>query len=349
MGIAASALDLFCGVGGMTRGLIDAGINVIAGIDSDESCRYAYETNNNSRFIHKDIKLVTADEIRGLYPSDHVKVLVGCAPCQPFSTHTQKIKERQQDEKWSLLQHFGRLINELQPEIISMENVVRIMSQDVFSEFLNSLEGYHEPFYKSIPCVKYGVPQIRRRLVLLASRLGKINLIEPTHEPENYVKVKDTLNNLEALEEGDKSHSDLLHRTLGLNEVNLRRIRASKPGGTWLDWDEDLRAECHRKAEGQSYKSVYARMSWDEPAPTVTTQFYNFGTGRFGHPEQDRGLSLREGALLQTFPPDYDFIDPEVEISFRRLGTHIGNAVPVRLAQAVGKSIIAHLKEHGYE
>lgn len=126
--------------------------------------------------------------------------------------------------------------------------------------------------------------------------------------------------------------------------MNLKRIRQSKPGGTWRDWDEELLSPCHKKKSGKSYSGVYARMSWDSLAPTITTQFYNYGTGRFGHPEQDRALSLREGALLQTFPQDYDFIDPELPFSIKRFGMHIGNAVPVRLGKIIGDSIIKHLE-----
>ncbi|GAJ03489.1 unnamed protein product, partial [marine sediment metagenome] len=143
---------------------------------------------------------------------------------------------------------------------------------------------------------------------------------------------------------GEVSTKDALHRASRLGDINLKRIKQSKPGGTWKDWDEDLRSPCHKKDSGKSYCGVYARMSWDTLAPTMTTQFYNYGTGRFGHPEQDRALSLREGALLQTFPPDYDFIDPELTFSKKRLGTHIGNAVPVRLGVIIGRSILNHLE-----
>jgi DNA (cytosine-5)-methyltransferase 1 len=130
-----------------------------------------------------------------------------------------------------------------------------------------------------------------------------------------------------------------------LNDLNLKRIRQSQPGGTWRDWDEELLSPCHKKKSGKSYSGVYARMSRDNLAPTITTQFYNYGTGRFGHPEQDRALSLREGALLQTFPPDYEFIDPKMKIYFKSIGTQIGNAVPVRLGYIIGISIIEHIKE----
>ena len=152
-----------------------------------------------------------------------------------------------------------------------------------------------------------------------------------------------------AIEAGQIDEHDPLHRASTLSPLNLQRIRASVPGGTWRDWPEELRCPCHRRNTGNTYGSVYGRMSWDQIGPTITTQFYNYGTGRFGHPEQDRALSIREGALLQTFPADYDFIDPEREFVVRDIARHIGNAVPVRLGEIIGQSIIAHLEVHGIE
>ena len=339
-----AAIDLFCGVGGLTHGLIKAGIPVVAGIDIDKTCKYAYETNNQSTFICKDVRELTGADLEKLYPDECIKVLVGCAPCQPFSTHTQKNKSRSEDEKWGLLYSFSKLIREVQAHIVSMENVPEITENKVFTDFVAELE--EQEYYISwdkVYCPDYGVPQSRKRLVLLASKFGAINIISPTHTEDEYEKVQDIIGNLEVLVAGEVSAKDPLHRASRLGDINLRRIKQSKPGGTWKDWDEDLRSPCHKKDSGKSYSGVYARMSWDMLAPTMTTQFYNYGTGRFGHPEQDRALSLREGALLQTFPPDYDFIDPKLPFSKKRLGTHIGNAVPVDLGVVIGHSILSHL------
>ena len=145
---------------------------------------------------------------------------------------------------------------------------------------------------------------------------------------------------------GGVCETDPLHRSAALSAINLERIQASIPGGTWRDWPENLRCACHLKNSGQTYSSVYGRMTWDQIGPTITTQFYSYGTGRYGHPEQDRALSLREGALLQTFPEDYDFIDPAHPFVFRDVARHIGNAVPVRLGEIIGQTIINHLHEH---
>ena len=182
--------------------------------------------------------------------------------------------------------------------------------------------------------------------MLLASKVGHIELIPPTHTGKNYVNVTNAIAHLPAINAGEQHPSDSLHRASGLSELNLARIRAAKPGGSWKDWDETLVAMCHKRKSGRGYASVYGRMAWDEPAPTITTQCYGFGNGRFGHPEQDRAISLREAALLQTFPPHYEFLEPdESEKCFTKtIGRWIGNAVPVELARAVAKSIAITLE-----
>jgi DNA (cytosine-5)-methyltransferase 1 len=181
---------------------------------------------------------------------------------------------------------------------------------------------------------------------LLASIFGDISLIAKTHDKSNYKTTKEAIGDLPQLENGQKNPDDALHFATTLTDINIKRIKASKPNGTWMDWDEELRLPCHNKESGSTYKSVYGRMSWKEPSPTITTQFYNFGTGRFGHPEQDRALSVREAALLQTFPKDYKFYQNEADISITKLGTQIGNAVPVDLGYVIGKSILSHLQKH---
>jgi len=363
-----SAVDLFCGIGGLTHGLLQSGIRVNAGIDIDKTCRYAYEQNNAAQFIAEDVREISISTLRNLYSPNTIRLLVGCAPCQPFSSHTRKYKNRNQDSRWKLLADFQRFVEGVSPEIIAVENVPSLQKQGVFTTFVSKL---HELNYSVFPtivyCPDYGIPQTRRRLVVLASLLGDISLAPNTHAsahrlPADTPTMEDlsvqqldslrppktvyaTIGDLPAISDGQISSEDPLHRARALSSLNKERIRQSKPGGTWLDWDASLRAPCHKRESGQSYKSVYARMSWDEPAPTITTQFYNFGTGRFGHPEQDRALSLREGALLQTFPRSYDLIDPSLPISFQRLGTHIGNALPVQLSMVIGHSIREHLEQ----
>ncbi len=362
-----SAVDMFCGIGGLTHGLFRSGIRVNAGVDIDKSCRYAYEANNEAQFIAKDIRSIASSELEEFYFQDTVKLLVGCAPCQPFSSHTRKNKSRKRDSQWGLLAEFQRLIEGLLPEIVAIENVPSLQGKDVFATFVSKLgELKYHVFPTMVYCPEYGIPQTRRRLVVLASLLGDISLLPRTHsraelptktsptrasslQPQETLDslqtVRAAIGDLPEIGDGQVSKEDSLHRTRKLSSLNKERIRQSKPGGTWLDWEDSLRAPCHQRESGQSYKSVYARMRWDEPAPTITTQFYNYGTGRFGHPEQDRALSLREGALLQTFPRTYDLVDPSLPISFQRLGTHIGNALPVQLGTVIGQSIAVHLEE----
>ncbi|MCX6579298.1 MAG: DNA cytosine methyltransferase [Candidatus Aminicenantes bacterium] len=348
--IRYSAVDLFCGIGGLTHGLIKAGIPVNAGIDIDESCRYAYETNNRTRFMNIDVRDIPGEVILKLFPEGDIKVLAGCAPCQPFSKHTQKIKNRQDDEKWGLLYSFMDLVDAIQPEIVSMENVTQIVYQDVFKDFVTRLRSLEYcVFWEPVFCPDYGIPQTRTRLVLLASRLGEIKLIPVTHSPTRYRTVRSAIGSLEPIKDGESSIKDPLHHSPALSPINKERIRRSTAGGTWRDWDKKLVSPCHKRSTGKTYCSVYARMEWDKPAPTITTQFYGFGTGRFGHPEQDRALSIREGALLQTFPKSYKFFDNRNSLSIKSLGVHIGNAVPVRLGTVIGRSIIQHLENNRNE
>lgn len=345
----ATVVDLFCGVGGLTCGLKKAGLNVVAGLDNDPTCKFAYETNNHALFIEADVSQYPAKNIKKLYKKSDIKILVGCAPCQTFSTQANKYRKRidkETDFRWNLLKSFAKYIKEIEPDIVSMENVPSLKSFDIFKEFKQALEdmGYFVK-HKVVNCAKYGLPQKRRRLVLLASKYGEINLLPDSAE---YFKEKRTvrsvLGNLPAIKQGEQSKKDPLHRCAGLTEINLKRIRQSKPGGTWRDWNPDLLPNCYKKSSGQTYSSVYGRMCWDEPSPTITTQFYSFGTGRYGHPQQDRALSLREGALLQTFPEDYKFFQNEENMSIGTISRHIGNAVPVDLGWIIGLSINEHLK-----
>ena len=339
-------VDLFCGVGGLTYGLQKAGIKVAAGIDNDSTCKHAFEKNNDTKFIDADLTEYNTESVAKLYSKDAIKVLVGCAPCQPFSLHTTKNKDRQNDERWGLLWHFGELIQEILPAIVSMENVRGIVNTDVFEDFIKTLKehNYHID-YDVVNAADYGAPQSRYRLILLASKLGEIKIPTSSHDKENHRTVKDAIQDMEPLQAGERSTTDPLHTARKLEDTNIKRIKQSKPNGTWLDWDDKLLPNCYRKKSGETYKAVYGRMRWDALSPTITTQFFNYGSGRFGHPVQDRALSIREGALLQTFPKDYDF--GEIT-STTNISRHIGNAVPPVLGEAIGKTIKEHvIKHHG--
>lgn len=340
------AVDLFCGAGGLTHGLERSGIDVVAGYDIDASCRYAYETNNNAVFLKKSVTDIEADELLSYFGDAEYSLLAGCAPCQPFSTYSRGKANPDKDERWSLLMSFESHIRSTLPDFVTMENVRGLMKQQIFFDFIESLTnlGYHTD-YKVVFCPDYGMAQRRERLVLLASRLGEIKLIEPTHNKETYVKTKDIIRRVKPISAGESDPKDLLHRSSALSELNMKRIRASKPGGSWRDWPEELVADCHKKDSGKTYSSVYGRMSWDDLAPTITTQCTGFGNGRFGHPEQDRAISLREAAMLQSFPKSYKFWPKQVPLETRAVSRMIGNAVPVRLGEVVGESIKKHLEQ----
>ena len=339
------AVDLFCGAGGLAYGMRLAGVGIAAGIDSDPACEYPFEANVGAPFHKRDVAMLCADELAALYPDDCVRVLAGCAPCQPFSSYSKSAPGRPDD--WRLVSKFARLAADARPDIVTMENVPRLRRHPVFGEFLDALRsaGYRCGFHRVVRCAEYGVPQTRRRLVLLASRMGDIDLAPPEREAGEFATVRETIGALDAIVAGGSDASDPLHRASRLSERNLARIRQSAPGGTWRDWDAGLRASCHVKGTGKTYPGVYGRMEWDRPGPTITTQFHGYGTGRFGHPEQDRALSLREGAMLQTFPENYSFVANGEPIRFKAIARMIGNAVPVRLSEAIGRSILMHLSE----
>jgi DNA (cytosine-5)-methyltransferase 1 len=341
---SVSTVDLFCGAGGLTHGFEQAGLPVKAGYDVDPACQFPYEYNNKAKFMLQSVENVSGMDLAKHFAGSEIKILAGCAPCQPFSSYSRRYKDPQ--SKWKLLQDFARLINDSQPEIISMENVPHLKHHDVFKEFIGELKklNYYLEYYE-VNCLDYGIPQSRKRLVLLASQFAKIDLIPPTHQPHNYQTVRQTIENLEKLSAGQSSQIDPIHKSSKLSSLNLRRIRASNPGGTWRDWPKDLIAECHLKKSGKTYPAVYGRMEWDKPSPTITTQCFGFGNGRFGHPEQDRAISLREAALLQTFPPDYQFVAPDESVGIDLVGRLIGNAVPVKLGKVIAKSILNHIKK----
>lgn len=341
----ASVVDLFCGAGGLSHGFLLERFRVAAGVDIDEDCRFPFEQNNQAPFIQADLASLGGSQVSELFPSSQPRVLVGCAPCQPFSTYNHN----NTDPQWKLLAEFGRIVSETQPHVVSMENVPRLTKfrgGQVFDAFLNTLRDSGYRIHWQIAFAPdYGVPQRRSRLVLLASRLGQIRLEPPTHVADSYPTVRDAISQLPTLAAGEVHAHDPLHRCSRLSSLNLARIRAARPGGSWRDWDDSLVADCHKTDTGRTYGSVYGRMEWGSPAPTITTQFYGFGNGRFGHPEQDRALSLREGSILQSFPPLYRFTAPGEKVRFKTLGRMIGNAVPVSLAAAIARSVRSHLEE----
>ncbi len=337
----------------MTHGFVRQNFDVVAGIDIDKTCRFAYEANNKgAKFVEENIANVTPQMLLEKFGNDcDIKILIGCAPCQPFSNLNTQKTVRSQKKKLPL-EKFAELISQVRPEIVSMENVRGLLGKGrkgVFNNFLKVLEnnGY-KVFYDVIDCSEYGVPQRRQRLILLASRLGDIRLIDPTHK-DNKITVRQVIADLPVIADGQTHKDDPLHRASKLSALNKKRIRATpKNGGNSSSWSEELKLACHKKDTGRSYKgTVYARMRWDEPSPTMTTQCVGLGNGRFGHPEQHRAISLREAALFQTFPKAYQFAAKNSSTFFTSLiARHIGNAVPVKIGETIAKSIRYHLQSY---
>lgn len=338
------AIDFFCGAGGMTFGLRSAGIKVLGGIDVDESCRKTYEENNpSSKFISEDITRLQVSKLQKLidvkYHDDNL-ILVGCSPCQFWSKVNT---ERKKSKKTAfLLKEFTRFIEELKPGWVIIENVPGIVNKrgtilPLFFQFLESL-GYTFS-YEVLDLSLYKIPQTRNRFVLIANRLGL-----PTKLPQKSLKPKATVrqyigveNGFPSIPAGHRDDSKFIHSSSRLSPVNLARIdKTPKDGGRRSAWKNilELKVAAYEGRDNQ-FSDVYSRMAWDKPSPTITTRFNSFSNGCFGHPVENRALSLREGATLQTFPKSYRFNGSVVTIA-----RHIGNAVPPLFAKQLGFHII---------
>lgn len=319
-----------------------------AGVDVDEKAQHAYVANNGTaRFLRWDVSKKRSSAVDALF-GDGYRLLAGCAPCQPFSKLTNgKRKHR----AWNLLDRFAALVSKLKPELVTMENVPELAARgsEVFERFLATLhrEGYYVD-WDVVNCSDYGVPQSRKRLVLLASRLGKIVVPRGRFASRGRVRtVRQTIAHLPHVAAGEAHDRDPLHAAALLSDRNLKRIRATAhDGGTKDDWPRRLLLECQRKPSGARYHSIYGRMWWDRPAPTMTTLCNGIGNGRFGHPEQDRAISLREAALLQSFPRRYEFWPTGQKVEARAVARLIGNAVPPSLAYALGRAMLRHVAAH---
>ena len=335
-----NAIDLFCGAGGLTLGLRRAGWNVVAGIDLDVEAAQTYSSNNpGTRFVAADLRSLTDEDVRALVgkvPSSEL-LLAGCAPCQPFSKQRQRHGVKIRSDA-TLLGEFARLVRALNPSVVLMENVPGIASVPGFSSFRRFLkvlyDGGYECDHGVLNARDFNVPQHRRRYVLLAARARAVALprLYASSNSSDTVTVRRTIGRFPVLQAGEAHASIPNHCAAGLSERNLERIRATPvDGGSRRDWPKRLRLGCHGQVQG--FSDVYGRLWWDRVAPTLTSRCNSLSNGRFGHPEQDRAISLREAAALQTFPDEYEFFGTK-----RSIARWIGNAVPVAFAEALGRA-----------
>ncbi|MBE7703872.1 MAG: DNA cytosine methyltransferase [Cyanobacteria bacterium SIG28] len=344
--------DFFSGCGGTSEGLREAGMDIVLALDNNQEALKTFEQNIKPECgtISDDIRKVETSTVKDYVDKYRYlgnKILFcGCAPCQPFSTQN-KNRFDSEDNRLNLLSEFLRFVKDCQPDFILCENVPGLQKIDkdgplpAFIENLKEM-GYSVPDPQIVHAENYGVPQRRKRLVLIASKLGMLDYPAKTHGPglKEYVTVRDAIGKGQypSIKAGETCSNPkfLNHRAASLSELNLKRIQCIKEGQGRKDWPEELRLKCHQNHKGHC--DVYGRLEWDKPSVTLTTKCTNISNGRYGHPEQDRGLSVREAAKLQTFPDSFVFEGS----SLTALARQVGNAVPVLLAKAFGEMFIEH-------
>ncbi|MCY3838979.1 MAG: DNA cytosine methyltransferase [Gammaproteobacteria bacterium] len=344
--------DFFSGCGGASCGFDAAGMDVAFALDCDQEAQRTYTANfPDVHFELADIRAVEAEEVQLHVDAARTSPVLfcGCAPCQPFTKQNTTRPDLGDDDRIPLLLRFADFIEACVPDLVFVENVPGLQHFDStsqpFDDFLSRLgECNYYVDFRSIRLMKYGVPQSRRRLVLVASRHGDIQLPPETHGPEtpneDYETVRDWIGHLPPIAAGEEHPAVRNHRAARLSALNIERIKVTPEGGSHRDWPEALKLDCHKDFSG--YSDVYGRMSWDAPASGLTTRCISYSNGRFGHPDQDRAISIREAACLQTFPDEFAF-----EGALNSMARQIGNAVPVRLAEVVGKHFVSHLKDVG--
>lgn len=354
-----AVLDFFCGAGGFTCGALLAGAKVLCGIDCDGRARKTYQENNRNGegptpFVQARVEDLDPRHLGELLEPyrDHPVLFVGCPPCQPF-TNLRTSKERSASSRDALRVFIDHVVA-LAPDFVIVENVPGIRARKYGDLWAESLSRLRDAGYglrtEIVNAARFGVPQKRLRTLLVAARNAEPPWPDPTHEPSDYRTVRNAFTppgllcgtSLCQVEPGQQCEHDAQQSASLLSELNLRRIRAiRRPGGSRTEWPPDLELACYQGHEGHT--DVYGRMDWDRPSPTLTTRFVSLSNGRFGHPEEHRAITPREGALLQTFPPDYRFFDASRDMNV----IHIGNAVPPRLAKAFVGAIAESVRRNG--
>lgn len=347
--LGLKVFDFFSGCGGASCGLRAAGMDVVFGLDSDTDAAATYHANfPATEFRHEDIRRLPTASLSALVKRMRPSPVVfcGCPPCQPFTS--QNTSRRNNDARTTLLLDFARLVRACLPDIVFVENVPGLQSSTAarspLSRFLAALRsaGYYFR-HKIVPVMKYGIPQTRRRFLLLASRRGPIDLPPYTNGPgtvtPQYATVRDAIADLPEIAAGEEHPDVPNHRAARLSALNLQRIRSTPEGSGHRAWPNHLKLPCHARTSG--YTDVYGRLAWDRPASGLTTRCISYSNGRFGHPAQDRAISVREAACLQTFPRDFLFHG-----NIGSIARQIGNAVPVRVATLIGEHVLKHIQQH---
>jgi DNA (cytosine-5)-methyltransferase 1 len=341
-----TAIDLFAGGGGLTLGLKRAGFRVVAAVEVERHAFTTYKANHPDVTTYKqDVRTVDGVALAALAPNAHVTMLAGCPPCQGFTSLTSKY--RRADPRNDLVLEMARLCEEIKPTVVMMENVPGLVSKGrpLFAEFVRRLvKAGYVIRYDTLQVADFGVPQNRRRLVLLAGKGFAVPLPKPTHSATGanglakWRVVEDVIRGLPrpvllecvAAEEGPKAVN--WHVVRKLSSENRQRLRVAKVGKHWKHIPKKFRPTCHQETD-TGFQNVYGRMRWNQVAPTITGGCTTLSKGRFGHPSQLRTLSVHEAALIQTFPPDYIFDTPYMEY----VCNIVGNALPCDFAEILAK------------
>lgn len=339
--------DFFSGCGGSSAGFKSAGLEIVLGVDIDlDSSKTFLRNFKGASFIREDIREIEAKRLAPWLEQRIAPVLFcGCAPCQPFSrqNRTQSLIDPRRD----LLGEFGRFVKYWLPDYVFIENVPGIQKVNIregplakFTRLLKKLGYFFD--VKVVPALWYGVPQTRERLVLVACLNSEIEIPQASHgsKKKPFSTVRDWIYDLPILGAGSVDPFDPDHQAAALSHLNMQRIQATPEGGGRESWPSELCLECHKEHKGHT--DVYGRLSWDKPASGLTTRCISYSNGRFGHPEQDRAITVREAARLQTFPKKYKFYG-----SLASRAKQIGNAVPPKMAFCVGRALMDHHKSSG--
>ena len=354
-----TAVDAFAGAGGLTVGLKRAGFRVVAAVELEQHAFTTYKANHPEvRSLNQDIATVSGTALLKHAKTDQIDLLAGCPPCQGFTSLTAKYKDKQ-DPRNQLVLQIARLAEETLPRAIMMENVPGLTrkGKSLYRQLRDGLESLGYRLTDGVLQVAdFGVPQRRRRLVLLGGLGFRIPLPVATHSRspseilEPWRTVRDAIASMpgpvtlsRAKADGDVERSDW-HIVRDLSSRNLQRLRAAAAGETWQQIPERLRPRCHRDGY-LGFTNVYGRMEWDRPAPTITGGCTTPSKGRFGHPDADRTISVREAALLQTFPRDYRLDTPYMDYACNM----IGNALPCDFAEAISRQCAQTLRQHSHQ